>query len=108
MITAMPCVMGDDIREGRIQEIITDRISRAFAVVADISEGNLNTCIEAGVARGAGARYHLIARGPQHSPPFMFRDQQTWFFDDDAAMLGVIHRIIYPYRRRVLNRDSAR
>ena len=107
-VTAMPCIMGDDIREGHIQHTITERIANAFVMIADISEGNLNTCIEAGIARGAKTRCHLIARNPRGKPPFMFRDQQVWFYGDETELLGVAHRIIYSYRRRVLNQDLPR
>ncbi len=72
-------------------------------MIADISEHNANTLIEAGIARGAGTDFHLISSGAHKSPPFMFRDQQVGFYSDDAELLGMIHRISYPYRRRVLN-----
>lgn len=102
-VTAMPCAMGEDIREGNIQQVISDLISTATMMIADISEDNLNTCIEAGIARGAGTRFHLAARAPRRRPPFMFRDQQVWHYADDIELFGRIHRIAYPYRRRVLN-----
>jgi hypothetical protein len=107
-VTAMPCIFGDDIREGLIQQIITDRISGAFILVADISDDNLNTCIEAGIARGAKTRFHLVAAEPRRKPPFMFRDQQVWYYSDDISMLGTVHRIVYPYRRRILNYELPR
>lgn len=94
-VTAMHCVMGDDIREGRIQQVITDLLRRAFMIVTDISEENLNTCIEAGIALGAQRRLHLIAGAPRRRPPFMFRDQQVWHYADDGDLVGLIHRIVY-------------
>ena len=102
-VSATPCVMGDQIREGQIQEIITNLISQASLFIADISDDNLNTCIEAGIARGAKTKFHLVARKPRGRPPFMFRDQQVWHYADDVELLGIIHKIVYPYRRRVLN-----
>jgi len=102
-VTAMPCVMGDELRTGQIQRVITGRIRDAFMMIADISEENINTCIEAGIARGAKTRFHLVASEPRRRPPFMFRDQQVWHYADDVDLLGKIHRIVYPYRRRVLN-----
>jgi hypothetical protein len=102
-VTAMPCVMGDEIRSGQIQRVITERISEAFMMIADISAENINTCIEAGIARGARTRFHLVASEPRRRPPFMFRHQQVWHYADDVDLLGKIHRIVYPYRRRVLN-----
>jgi TIR domain len=102
-ITAMPCIVGDRLREGQVQELITKKISDAFVMIADMSEDNVNTLIEAGIARGTGTRLHLVARGPRRRPPFMLRDQQVEYYSDDAELLGKVHRIIYPYRRRVLN-----
>ncbi len=102
-VTAMPCVMGDELRTGEIQRVITQRIQDAFMMIADISAENINTCIEAGIARGANTRFHLLASEPRQRPPFMFRDQQVWHYADKADLLGKVHRIVYPYRRRVLN-----
>jgi hypothetical protein len=102
-ITGMPCIIGDRLREGQVQQLITKKISDAFVMIADISEDNVNTLIEAGIARGTGKRLHLVARGPRRRPPFMFRDQQVEYYSDDLELLGTFHRITYPYRRRILN-----
>jgi hypothetical protein len=99
----MPCIIGDRLREGQVQQLITKKISDAFVMIADISEDNINTLVEAGIARGTGKRLHLMARGPRRKPPFMFRDQQVEYYSDDVELLGTLHRIIYPYRRRILN-----
>ncbi len=107
-VTAMPCIVGENLRKPQIQQEITDQIARAFAVIADISSDNLNTCIEAGIARGARRPLHLIARAPRRRPPFMFRDQQVWHYSDNVELLGIFHRIIFPYRRRVINREMER
>ena len=107
-VTAMPCMIGDGIRENNnaLPQIISKQISQALMVIADISENNLNTCIEAGIARGANRRLHLIAQGKRDAPkPFMLRDQQIEYFTDDLELLGKIHQIAYPYRRRVLNSE---
>lgn len=102
-ITSMSCLMGDKIREGAVQKVITKKISDSFLMIADITEENINTLIEAGIARGAYKNYYLIARGKPRSPPFMFRDQQVWYYKDDVELIGYIHRLVYPYRRRILN-----
>ena len=103
VVTAMPCKIGENIREKNIQETICNQIQNAFFMIADISTENLNTCIEAGMARGAKIPLHLIAQAPRRSPPFMFRDMQVEYFEDDIELLSHIHRIAYPYRRRVMN-----
>lgn len=90
-------------RERHSQQVITDRITHAVMMIADISEENLNTCIEASIARGAGQRFHLVACEPRRRPPFIFRDQQVWYYANDIELLALIHRIAYPYRRRVVN-----
>jgi len=101
-VTAMPCLLGKDIRTGQIQETIADRLRKAFVVVADITEDNLNTCIEAGDrARRRNKPPTHCSRHPRR-PPFMFRDRQVWFYEGDAELLAVVHKIVSPYRRRVL------
>lgn len=102
-VSAMRCMMGEDIRQGQIQQEIKNRIMGAFMVVADITEENLNTCIEAGIALGARRPLHLVAYGPRHKPPFMFRDQQVWYYDNDVELFGIIHNLVRPYRRRIIN-----
>jgi len=95
--------VGEDIRKGQIQQEIVNWITGAFMMVADISEENLNTCIEAGVAVGAKTPLHLLAAGPRHKPPFMFRDQQVWYYENDVELLGIVHNLVLPYRRRIIN-----
>jgi hypothetical protein len=102
-VSAMPCMVGDDIREGQIQQQIKSRIMGAFMMLADITEENLNTCIETGIALGAQVPLHLVARGPRRKPPFMFRDQQVWYYENDLELLGIVHNLVRPYRRRILN-----
>lgn len=107
-VTGMPCIMGEDIRDitrGHLQKQIRDRIASAFIMVADISEDNLNTCIEAGIAIGARTGLYLVARGPRRSPPFMFRDLQVFYYANESELLAVVHRVLYPYRRRVINHE---
>jgi hypothetical protein len=107
LVTGMACVTGDDIRTGNIRQEIARSIRGAFCVVADISEENINTCIEAGIAWGARRKYHLLAREPRRDPPFMLGDEQVWYYADEVELLGLVHRIMHPYRRRVLNYELA-
>ena len=104
-VTGMECILGQGVREGSVQKIISDRIAGASLVIADISNENLNTCIEAGIARGAQRRLYLIAQGPRRRPPFMFRDQEVSYYANDTELIGHVHRLIYPHRRRILNSD---
>jgi hypothetical protein len=106
-VTGMECFLGQGVREGSVQKIIVDRIAGASLVIADISSDNLNTCIEAGIARGARRPLYLIAKGPERRPPFMFRDLEVSHYDDDTDLIGVVNRLVYPHRRRILNSDVA-
>jgi hypothetical protein len=100
-ITCMPCEDGDDIKSGNISQAIIRRIRDAFLLVADVSQDNINSCIEAGIGYGANITVKLIARGDRHRPaPFMFRNEQVFYFDSDADLIGVLHRVLRPYRRR--------
>jgi hypothetical protein len=103
-VSNMECVTGDDIHDGSIREGIVERIRRCHVMIADISDGNLNTCIETGIAWGANRKFHLIANGTRDQPkPFMFRDFQLSCYTDDFELLGIIHRLLYPYRQHVWN-----
>jgi hypothetical protein len=72
-------------------------------MIADITEDNLNTCVEAGIAKGTETKLNLIAKEPRKRPPFMFRDLKVFHYADDMELLAVVHRILHPYRRRILN-----
>ncbi len=108
-ITGMPCVMGEELRGDSAPQIIAEYIANAYIMIADVSSTNINTCIEAGIAmgtiaHGANLSLYLVADASDRERPFMFRAKQYWYYDDDAGLLGTIHKILYEHhRRRVLN-----
>lgn len=119
-VTATHCVLGEDINHGNLQQQIIDRIKTAYVMIADITGDQqciecahaekvgrdktyrFNTCIEAGIARGAGTDLYLVAKQPRHTPPFMFRDINVRYYDNDCELLAIVHKILRPYRRSVL------
>ncbi len=101
-LTGLPCVTGHDIREGSLQEKIISAISTAYLMVADISEENINTCVEAGMARALGTRLFLAGKGPARRPVFMFRDWQVHYYENELDLLGGVHRAVSPFRRWVM------
>lgn len=101
-VSAVPCVMGEDVQHGQVQQSIIDRIINAQIMVADISKENLNTCIEAGIAIGANVPVYLISGDERHKPPFMFRDRQIWHYQNDLDLLGIVHKLALPYRRLII------
>lgn len=104
-VLASPCVIGDKITGDGTQKQIIDSIRQSVAMVADVTESNLNTCIEAGIARGSGQPVlHLIARGSRKRPDiFMFRDMEVTYYEDEMDYLAVLYRIARNYRRSVVN-----
>jgi hypothetical protein len=104
-ITGMPTVVGNEIYEGQLQSAIREKIRRAFVVLADITDDNLNTCIEAGMGLAAGTNVELIARGSPRRPPFMLRDLQLPTYVDEVELVGLVHKIARRYRRRILNAE---
>lgn len=105
-ITCMPCEDGDAVKTGNIAQAIVARIRSAFLLVSDVSQDNINSCIEAGIGFGAGVTVKLIARGDRHRPaPFMFRNEQVFYFDSDPDLIGVLHRVLRPYRRRDISSE---
>lgn len=106
-VTAVPCRLGEDIKGDGIYSRITDLITGAVMVVADITGHNVNTCTEAGIARGARRHLHLVSGDERARPPFMLRDYEVSSYRDDAELLGILHKLAFPYRRRVLNWELA-
>lgn len=129
IVTATPCITGDNIANTRVQEQIADNISKSYVMIADITGDNqckecekgaeclkckkgkslsfrLNTCIEAGIARGAKVDLYLISQGNRQSPPFMFSDINVRYYNCDCELLAIIHQILRTHRRSVLNFDE--
>ncbi|MBR6591811.1 MAG: toll/interleukin-1 receptor domain-containing protein [Prevotella sp.] len=120
VVTATRCILGEDINKGSLQQQIIDRIRCAYVMIADITgdeqcikckvEGKVdkdkiyrfNTCIEAGIARGANTDLFIIAKEPRQAPPFMFRDIEVRHYADDCSLLAIVHKILRGYRRNVL------
>lgn len=104
-ITGMATIVGTEIHEDNLQSAIMKKVCDAFVVLADITDDNLNTCIEAGMALAMGTNVELVARGKPRRPPFMLRALQMPTYEDDVERLAVLHRILRPYRRRVINAE---
>jgi hypothetical protein len=108
-ITGMPTVVGNEVQAGDddkdVHAAVRKKVSKAFLVLADITDDNLNTCIEAGIGLSAGARVELIARGKPRSPPFMLRGPQLNAYESDLERIGIVHRIVRNYRRRIINAE---
>ena len=104
-ITGMPTVVGSEIHDDYIHTAMVDKIKKAFLVLADISNDNINSCIEAGMAIAAGTNVEIVSEGRPRRPPFMLRSLQLSTYDGEVERLGLINKIARPYRRRVINAE---
>jgi hypothetical protein len=101
VVSGLPCISGDNLIDDGAQRQIVDKISTSALAIFDISEDKLNTCIEAGIARGASVRYELVCKGPRRRPPFIFRDKQVFFYETTAELVGTIRKLVFDLRRVV-------
>lgn len=102
-VTGMCTMVGNEIHEEPLHAAIMKRIRNAFLMLADLTDDNVNVCIEAGMALVVGVNVELIARGNPRRPPFMLRTLQMPTYKDDVEQIGIVHKIIRPYRRRIIN-----
>jgi hypothetical protein len=100
----MPCLLGRDVTEQHVQEGVARRIKNAAFVIADVSDDNKNSLIEAGIAMGSGTPLHLICRRPDDGAfkrRFMFEDMEMNWYDNGLDKVGIVHKIARLYKRRV-------
>jgi TIR domain len=101
----MSCVRGQGFTGQHVQQAIIERIRRAAFVVADVTDDNRNSLIEAGVALGSGTPLHLLCQAPSsdsRKKRFMFEDREMNWYETPLERLGALYRIAKMYRRRVL------
>lgn len=102
-VTGMRTVVGNEIHEQPINAAVMKAVCNAFIVIADISDDNINSCIEAGMGLAVESNVHLIAYGEPRRPPFMLRAIQMPTYRNDVERIGILHKIARSYRRRVIN-----
>lgn len=113
-VTGMPTIVGNEIQAPDIPLAIMQTIREAFLVIADLSgtgdDGfSLNASVEAGMALASGVNLIMTVKGRSRNPPFMLRrGGQLPGFRDEVEQLGVVHKHIREYRRRVLNAEINR
>lgn len=105
-VTSMPCLLGQQLQGQHAQREIIDSIRGAQFVLADVTNDHRNSLIEAGIARGAETRLHLMCQMPESgvlSTRFMFRDLEMNWYRNPVQKIGLAHRIARMYRRHVYN-----
>jgi hypothetical protein len=98
-------VLGNEIHDEPLHSAIMEKIRGAFLVLADITDDNINACIEAGMGLAAGTNVEILAQGKPRRPPFMLRSLQMSTYENEVEQMGLVHKIVRPYRRRVINAE---
>ena len=118
--TSRRCRIGSEhqVYRPELTAELIQQVCSARLVVADIASEvdarglpvvNLNTCIETGIAIGANREHVVLVRGSEATEgktkalPFMLRNCQVLFYEDDVELLGKLHRALTPFRRRLIN-----
>jgi hypothetical protein len=104
-VTGMPTIVGNEIHEDPLHSAIIKKIRDAFLVLADISDDNINACIEAGMGIAVGTNVEIISQGTSRRPPFMLRSLQMPTYKDAIEQVGIVHNVVRPYRRRIINAE---
>jgi hypothetical protein len=102
--TKLPCVRGVEMQGQHVQRAIVDRIQNASFCIADVSDSNKNSLIEAGVALGAGTPLHLLSQRPNddsYKTRFLFQDLEVNWYSNSLDRIAHGYRIARAYRRRV-------
>jgi hypothetical protein len=117
-VAGVPCLKGRDF-EGQIPgRKIEFAIKQSLMTISNLVSGtgadgkpvvNWNTCIEAGIAMGAGRTLHMIARRSPRDRwqikehlPFMVRDNTVQVYADDQDLMGLAHKFARTLRRRII------
>jgi hypothetical protein len=107
-VSNMTCSLGQGFTGKHVQQAIIDRIRNAAFIIADVTEDNRNSLIEAGVALGAGTPLHLLCKLPtdgSRKRRFMFEDMEMNWYENPLERLGTVYRIASIYRRRVFTSE---
>jgi hypothetical protein len=104
-VTGMTVRIGTDVAGPNIETAIMSEIGKATLVLGDLTDDNVNVCIEIGMALALGRRIEVFARGESRRPPFMLRALQMPTYRDDVELLALVHKLVRPYRRRVINAE---
>ncbi len=104
-VTGMLTLVGNEIHDEPLHSAIMEKIKQAFLVLADITDDNINSCIEAGMGLVAGTNVEILTKGKPRRPPFMLRSLQLSNYENEVEQLGLINKIAQPYRRRIINAE---
>lgn len=112
-VSGLPVVIGRMVDGLDVPKEIVRDIQRAEFCLFDITNKDypnlpakidfaLNSCIEAGIAMGAGKTIYLTCAGPERSPPFMLRSAQVRYYEDDAGLVAHVARACVKHRRLIV------
>lgn len=104
-VAGLTVQVGTDVPGPNLETAIMQRLGSATVVLGDLTDDNVNVCIEVGMAIALGRRVEIFARGDSRRPPFMLRSLQMPTYRDEVELLAVVHKLVRLYRRRVINAE---
>ncbi|WP_395648038.1 toll/interleukin-1 receptor domain-containing protein [Terricaulis sp.] len=112
-LAGLPVRVGAWLTGQGAQQKIIENIQTAEFCLIDITSSpevelppkydyGLNSCIEAGIALGAGRPTYITCHGARRTPPFMFRDREVLYYQTELELVGIVRRICHEHRRHVM------
>ena len=88
--------------------MVESMIKESLVVLCDLSGADgqffdLDVSVQAGMARPLGANLEVLAARAGDPSSFMLRDFLT--YADEAEQLAIIHKVVLPYRRRIIDAE---
>ena len=107
-VTALGSRVRADIHEAPLTANIVSRIRNAFMTIADVWHGSSDLWLAAGSALNNETQLRVIMRGTKPARPVLLGDTYVGTYKDDLNRLALLHRILFPHRRRIMNFELPR
>jgi len=78
------------------------RVSRIRAERMFLQPTAYPALLATGIAFGCNKDLYLTCRGPRRTPPFMFRNKQIWYYENEIDLVDKLTTITALHRRMVL------
>jgi hypothetical protein len=107
-VTSMHTIACCDDPRSRSPAMVESMIKESLVVLCDLSGADgqffdLDVSVQAGMARPLGANLEVLAARAGDPSSFMLRDFLT--YADEAEQLAIIHKVVLPYRRRIIDAE---
>ena len=107
-VTSMHTIACCDNPKSRSPASVERMIKESLVVLCDLSGADgqffdLDVSVQVGMALAVGANLEVLAARAADPSSFMLRDFLT--YANEAEQLAIIHKVMLPYRRRIINSE---